>query len=224
MSMRPPIPIYNYLNIWPWKSKVKVMVEVNIESEHGSSILLTHIPFVTCQWAISLLRYNFSEILPWKSKVKVMGDVNIESRNMGQTFYQVTSLLFHVNRLSHPLDKTFSKFDLENPRSRSWLRSKLKVTKCVQHPIDWHPFCSMPIGPHITEIQHFQDLALKIKGQGQMTMMLHNYISWQFHRLLNGINPPNSFRDMGSAKSGPSDAWFDKFLAHGQAHMGQIGK
>ena len=26
---------------------------------------------------------------------------------------------------------------------------------------------------------------------------------------------------MGSAKFGPSAAWFDKFLAHGQAHMGK---
>ena len=29
---------------------------------------------------------------------------------------------------------------------------------------------------------------------------------------------------MGSTKSGPSAAWFDKFLAHGQTHMGQMGK
>ena len=29
---------------------------------------------------------------------------------------------------------------------------------------------------------------------------------------------------MGSAKSGPSAAWFDKFLANGQIHMGQMGK
>ena len=29
---------------------------------------------------------------------------------------------------------------------------------------------------------------------------------------------------MRSAKYGPSAAWFDKFLAHGQAHMGQMGK
>ena len=29
---------------------------------------------------------------------------------------------------------------------------------------------------------------------------------------------------MGSAKSGPSAAWFDKFLAHAQTHMGQMGK
>ena len=29
---------------------------------------------------------------------------------------------------------------------------------------------------------------------------------------------------MGSTKSGPSAAWFDKFLADGQIHMGQMGK
>ena len=79
-----------------------------------------------------------------------------------------------------------------------------------------HPFRSMSIGPPIPEIQHFQNLALKIKGQGQMTMMLHNYRSRQFHRTSNGINPSSGLKDMGSAKSGPSAAWFDKFSAHGQ--------
>ena len=29
---------------------------------------------------------------------------------------------------------------------------------------------------------------------------------------------------MGSTMYGPSAALFDKFLAHGQAHMGQMGK
>ena len=64
----------------------------------------------------------------------------------------------------------------------------------------------------------------KIQGQGQMAMMLHNYRSRQSHRTSNGINPSSGFRDMGSAKSGPSTAWFDKFLAHVQAHTGQMGK
>ena len=63
---------------------------------------------------------------------------------------------------------------------------------------------------------------MKIEGQGQMTMMLHNYGSRQIYRTSNGINPSSSLRDMGSVKSGPSAAWFDKFLAHGHAHMGQI--
>ena len=88
--------------------------------------------------------------------------------------------------------------------------------------IDWHSFHSMSIGPPIPKIQHFQNLTLKIKGQGQKTMMLHNYRSRQFHRTSNGINPSSGFRDMGSASYGPSAAWFDKFLAHGLAHMGQI--
>ena len=29
---------------------------------------------------------------------------------------------------------------------------------------------------------------------------------------------------MGSAKSGPSADWFDKFLADGQTRVGQMGK
>ena len=71
------------------------------------------------------------QIWPWKSKVKVMGEGKVESHNMGPTFYQLTSLSSHVNRSSHSWDTTFSKSDLENPRSRSWLRSKMKVTKWV---------------------------------------------------------------------------------------------
>ena len=64
----------------------------------------------------------------------------------------------------------------------------------------------MSISPSIPEIQHFQNLTLKIQGQGQMTMMLHNYRSRQFHRTSNGINPSSGFRDMRSAQSGP-DLW-----------------
>ena len=82
----------------------------------------------------------------------------------------------------------------------------------------------MSIGSPIPEIQHFQKLTLKIQGQGQMTMMLHNYGSRQFHRASNGINPSSGFRDMSSAKSCPSAAWFGKFLAHGQTHMRHMGK
>ena len=61
---------------------------------------------------------------------------------------------------------TFSKFDLENLRSRSWVTGMLKVTKWVWHPIDSHPFRSMSIGLSIHEILYFQNLTLKIQGQG----------------------------------------------------------
>ena len=74
----------------------------------------------------------------------------------------------------------------------------------------------MSIGPPIPEIQHFQNLTLQIQGQGQMTMMLHNYRSRQFHRTSNGINPSRGFRDMGSVKSGP---WESPYGANGQITM-----
>ena len=99
------------------------------KSQHGSNILSTHIHFIPCQSAMPFLRYDFFKIWPWKSKVKVMGEVNIESHNMGPTFYRLTSLSFHVKRPCHSWLAIFSKLDLGNPRSRSWLRSKLKVPK-----------------------------------------------------------------------------------------------
>ena len=101
------------------------------KSQSGCIILLTHIPFIPCQSALPFLRYCIFKIWPWKSKVKVIGEGNLESHNMGPTFYRLTPLSFHVNRPSHSWDTTFSKFDIENPNSRSWLRSKLKVTKWV---------------------------------------------------------------------------------------------
>ena len=99
----------------------------------GQAVLfLAHIPFVPCQSTIPFLRYGIFKIWPSKSKVKVLSEWNVESHNMGPPFYRLTSLSFHVNRPSHSWDMTFfSKFDLENPRSRSWFRSKLKVTKGV---------------------------------------------------------------------------------------------
>ena len=81
-------------------------------------------------------------------------------------FYRLTSLLFHVNRPSHYWDTTFSKADLENPGSRSWVRWTLKVTTWAQHSIDSHPFRSMPIGHPIPERRLFQNLTLTIQGQG----------------------------------------------------------
>ena len=132
MSICHPIPEIQFFfkfdlenpRSWSWlRSKWKL--------KSGCNILPTHMPFVPCQSAIPFLRYSIFKIWPWKSKAKVMGEVNVESHNMCPTLYRLTSLLFHVNLPSHSWDTTFSKFDLENPRSRSWLRSKLKVTKWV---------------------------------------------------------------------------------------------
>ena len=91
-----------------------------------------------------------------------MGEVKVKGHNVSLISYRLTSLWFHVNWPSHSWNTAFSKFDLENSRSRS----QLKVTKKVYHPIDSYPFRSMSIGPPIPGIQLFQNLTLKIKGQG----------------------------------------------------------
>ena len=92
---------------------------------------------------------------PWKSKFKVMVEVKVESYKVGVTSCRLTCLSFHVNWPSHSWDTAFSKFDLENPRSRSWVRWMLKATTWVQHSVDSHPFRSMSIGHPIGEIQLF---------------------------------------------------------------------
>ena len=80
-----------------------------------------------------------------------MVEFKVESHKVDVTSYRLTSLSFHVNRPCHSWDTAFSKFGLENPTSRSWVRGMLKVTTWVQHSIDSHPFRSMWIGHPIPD-------------------------------------------------------------------------
>ena len=50
----------------------------------------------------------------------------------------------------------------------------------------------MSIGLPIPEIEHFQNLTLKIQGQGQRTMMLHKYRPRQFHPVVSEKWVPQS--------------------------------
>ena len=95
------------------------------------TILSPHIPFIPCRSTLLFLRCSYLRNWPWKSKVKVMGDVKVQSHNVSLTSYWLTPLLFHVNLASHCWVTTFSKFDLENQGSRSWVRSHFKVTMRV---------------------------------------------------------------------------------------------
>ena len=170
--------------------------------------------------------------------------VKVQSHNVSLTSYQLTSLWFHVDQPPIPQIQHFQIFTLkiqgqghssrsqsryntlstyipsapcwsalpflgysyckipQNSRPRSWVWSKFKVTTWVQHSVHSHPFHS--IGHPILKLRLFQNL--------------------NYHRIANGINPSSGSRDMGSVKSAQSAAWFDKFWAHGQAHMGQMGK
>ena len=151
-----------------------------------------------------------------------MVKVIAQAHKVGIKPYWLIHLSFHVGRPSHSWDTAISKFDVESSRSRSWVRSKLKIhnmgptfsrlTSLWFH-VNRHP---------IAVLRLIQNLTLKIKDQGQVPMVLHNYRSRQFHRTSNVINPSSGFRDMGYAKSGPSAAWFDNFLARVQAYTGQM--
>ena len=129
-----------------------------------------HIQLTSLSFQVSQPSHSWvtaiSIFLPWKSKVKVMGEVKVWSHNVSLAFYRLTSFSFHVNQPSHSWVTIFSKFDLENLRSRSWKRWMLKVTTWVQHSIDSHPYHSMSIGHPIPEIRLFQNMTLKIQGQG----------------------------------------------------------
>ena len=150
-----------------WKSKVKVTGNVKVQSHDVSlaSYRLTSLSFhvnrPSHSWDTAFSKCDLENLMSrsWvRQTLKVI--------TLSPTFNQFTSISFHVNRPSHSWDTTFSKFDLENPRWRAWVRWKLKVTTWVQHIIDSHLFRSMSIGHPLPEIRLFQNLTLKIQGQG----------------------------------------------------------
>ena len=171
MSIDPPIPeILHFQNL-----------TLKIQSQSQSSrsysrynTLSTHIPIVPCWSAFPYLGYSYFKIWHWKFKVEVMGEVIVGSHNMSPTFSRLTSLSFQVSWASHSWVMTFSKFDLENQGVKVMGEVTIQIIMWVLHPVDSHPFHSMSISHPIPEIQRFQNLTLKIEGQGQMTMMLHN--------------------------------------------------
>ena len=123
----------------------------------------THIPFVPSESTLPFLRYSNFNILPWKSKVKVMAEVKIWSHNVSITSYWLASLSFHVNGPSHSWDTAFSKFDLENPRSMSYLKAK-KIVGTT-------PYQLISLSFEVHEPSHsylllLKNLTLKIQGQG----------------------------------------------------------
>ena len=161
-----------------------------------------------------------------------MGEGNVESPKVGVISYRFTSLSFHVNRPFHSWDTVFSKFDLENPRSRSNDHDVAQLqVKTIPQNLIWYKsiqwfqrYGFRKVWPKCCLIwQVFGPGACPYGANGQITMALHNYRSRQVHGTLNGVNPSSSFRDMRSAKSGPNLWQIWQVFAHGQAHMGQMG-
>ena len=102
-------------------------------SQYHGHEWMTHILFVPCQWAVPFLRQSYFRLWPWnfKSKVKVMGVVKGQGHTTAQ--YHINSLRFHFTliRPTIPEIGLFRNLTLKHPRSRSWVRSKVKVTYCT---------------------------------------------------------------------------------------------
>ena len=205
-----------------WTLKITTWVRHYIDSHPFYSMSIGH--------PIPEIRFFF-QIWPWKSKVKIMVEGNVESRKVGVASHRLTSDSFHVNRPFHSLDRAFSKYDLENQRSRSNDHdvAQLQISTISQNPkwhksILWFQKCGFrKVWPKCCLIwQVFGPWASPYGANGQMTMTLHNYGWRQVHETLKGVNPSSSFRY--AFRKDPICSKFDKFLAHGQAHMGQMGK
>ena len=139
MSIGPPIPEIQHFQY------LTLIIQGQGHSSRSQSrynTILTLIPFVPCRSALPFLIYSYFKILRRKFKVKVMGEFKVESHNMGPSFSRLISLSFHVNRASHSWVTTFSKFDLENQGSMSWVRSQFKVTMWVSTHIPFVPYQS----------------------------------------------------------------------------------
>ena len=150
------------------------------KSQCESNILSTHVPLVPCQSALPFLRYSIFKIWPWKSKVKVIA----QGHKVGITPHRLISLSFHVDRPCHSWDTAISKFDVENSRSRSWVRSKLKVITWVQHSVD--PFLSY-------DFFKIWPWKSRVKVMGEVTVQSHN-VGLTSYRLISlwsmSIGPP----------------------------------
>ena len=159
MSIHPLIPMIELFQNLTFKIQGQ---SHSSRSHNRNNILSTHIPLVPCLLALPFPTYSIFKIWTWKSKVKVIA----QGHKVGITPFRLISLLFHFDRPCHSWDTAISKFDVENSRCRSWLRTKLKVITWVLHSVYSHPFHSMSIGHPVPELWLFQNLTLKIKGQG----------------------------------------------------------
>ena len=116
------LPVTAISKFDPWKSKVKVMGEVKVQCHimflHPINMLSTHIPFVPCQSTLPLQRQGYHKIWLWQTNVKFWMRSNFKFTLWVQ--YSFDSHPFHPPKSALPFRKYgYSKFDLENLRSRS---------------------------------------------------------------------------------------------------------
>ena len=97
-----PFLRYDFFKIWPWKSKVKVMGEGNVESHKvgATSYRLTSLSFHVNRPSIPEIQHF--ENWPWKSKVKVM-DERWTLKVTTWIQHSIDSHPFNSTSIGHPI-------------------------------------------------------------------------------------------------------------------------
>ena len=115
-------------HIWPWKFKCQCRGQGQTHCSHlRPGVQSICLPFVS--WHSDFgLRYSKFHIWPWKLKVNVMIKVKSDGHIWGIEFNRYVCVSFRGNRTIFSRDIGNSIFDLDNSRSRSWLRSNPMVT------------------------------------------------------------------------------------------------
>ena len=172
------------------------MGDVKVESHYmGSSFsqltsLSFHVNWPSYSWdrVISKTDVENSRSRSWvMSKLKVTTWVH----------RSVDSHPFRFMSIGQPfLSYDLSKFDLEIQGAMTWLGVTVQSRK-----VGLTHYQHTSLSFHVSWSSHSWDTAvskfdLKNPGYGQMTMMLHNYRSRQFHKTSNGRNPSNGYRYM----------------------------
>ena len=138
-------------------------------------------------------------------KVKVMGEVTLQSHNVRITSYQLTSLLFHVNRASHSLITTFQNLTMKiKGQGHGW--GHTSKTQCWFNIISTHiPFIPNQLGIPFLSYDYFQIWPWKyrVKVMGGVTVQSHNVglISYWLTFLSLHINRPFRSWDTAFSKS-----------------------
>ena len=132
-----------------------------------------------------------------------MGEATVQSHNVGLTSYQLTSLSFHVNRPSHPWHTAFSKFDLENQGSRSWVTIQ-------SHNVGLTSYRLTSLLFHVNRPSHSSVMTFfkiwpwnsKVKVMGEVTVQSHNVglTSYRLTSLLFHVNWPSHSWNTASSK------------------------
>ena len=139
------------------RRRLKLPQSLSGTSAHPTMVTLVNIMVVNGR----LTSFSFNVNRLSHSWDKAISDFDLEISTPGSRSWIIQSAQYHINSLRFhftsirptiPEIELFRNLTLKHPRSRSWVRSKVKVTYCTQYPTAAFPFSFTSIGPTIPEI------------------------------------------------------------------------